>query len=63
MENAKTVGIWNGDKLIYRVKVWPNGGTTVGSLPEVSDVDIDPWAGNVVDSSKPFNPVINFREG
>lgn len=63
----KTIRIWNGNRVVQVVTVHEGGGSScIGAVGGASDstkvdIDIDPWAGLIVDYSANRSPV-DFRE-
>ena len=63
----KTIRIWDGCKVVGVVAIDQRGGSTwlgaVGAAANStpSDIEIDPWAGLIVDHSARRSPVF-FRE-
>jgi len=65
---VKTIRIWQGCKVIQVVSVSETGSSVLGATGGASnstqvDIEIDPWAGLMVDhSSASWNGVVSFRE-
>ncbi len=62
----KTIRIWNGCKVVQVVTVGEGSSSTIGAVggagnSGVVDIEIDPWAGLIVDHSVRRSPV-DFRE-
>lgn len=63
----KTIRIWNGNRVVQVVTVHEDGGSsTIGAAGGASnstkvDIELDPWAGLIVDHSADRSPV-DFRE-
>lgn len=66
MRHEKIIRIWNGCTVIAVLAVKPDGGTTQftagGAANSTTvDIEIDPWAGLIVDHMANISPVL-FRE-
>lgn len=63
----KTIRIWNGCKVVLLLTVSDAGGySTSGAVGGAAnsaqaDIDLDPWAGLIVDHSTE-NPPVGYRE-
>jgi hypothetical protein len=63
----KTIRIWNGCKVVLLLSVSAAGGySTMGAVGGAAnssraDIDLDPWAGLIVDHST-SNPPLAFRD-
>lgn len=67
MSASKTIRIWNGCRVVQVVTVNEGGGSsTIGATGGAGnstqmDIEIDPWAGLIVDHSAYRSPV-DFRD-
>ncbi|HYD28913.1 hypothetical protein [Brevundimonas sp.] len=63
----KVIRIWDGCRVVQVVAVRRDGSSVMGATggahnsTEV-DIELDPWAGLIVDHSVPQNPPYGFRE-
>lgn len=67
MSTEKVIRIWHGCRVVQLVAVDESGGSSVMGATGAAhnstavDIEIDPWAGLLVDHSAPNSPV-SFRE-
>lgn len=65
---TKTIRIWNGARVIQVVAVGQDGGSsTIGATGGAGnsthvDIELDPWAGLIVDHGAPHPHPVSIRE-
>ena len=64
--SEKVIRFWHGSKVVQVVAVSETGSATMGPVGGAHnsvkvDIEMDPWAGLIVDHSSPNSPV-GFRE-
>lgn len=64
--NEKVIRIWNGCRVVQLVVVSDGSTSTVGAVGGAGnsmsvDIEIDPWAGYIVEHNGRNNGVIDFR--
>jgi hypothetical protein len=64
--SERVIRIWHGCKVVQIVAVSESGSSTMGATGGAHnstrvDIEIDPWAGLLVDHSAP-NPPVSFRD-
>jgi hypothetical protein len=64
---TKTIRIWNGNKVVQVVAVSDTGSSTIGATGGAGnstqvDIELDPWAGLIVDNRAPHPHPVSIRE-
>lgn len=65
---TKTIRIWSGNRVIQVVSVGQDGGSsTIGAVGGAGnstqvDIELDPWAGLIVDHRAPHPHPVSIRE-
>jgi hypothetical protein len=68
MSSSVTIRIWEGCNVRHVVTIGPSGSTSIGAVGAAAnsttvDIELDPWAGLVVDNRAKYPSPVFIRDG